>query len=393
MSFLDECFPKVGEEKFLKSYWPERAVVNHGPMSRFLSLENIPELEDIEEFLKSCNRKGVNAQVDLPDKRDEHHRIENLNANDALKLFNLGMNLRIARVHDVIPSVREILRKLEHDLGLSEATGATSLVYISPKGKAAGMHWDANANFVVQILGKKKWRFAPNKSIKYPLRRYAVSMNGHDVSRWPVELPKKMPQESTNVILKPGSAMYLPRGWWHDTEGVEPSLSLNFTFTQIPFSEIMASVIRQRLNRHEQWRQLAFGMTGSHLNQRQKLEKTMNDLIQTFLGDIGTLKASDLINEFERSHGSVAGQDFKFRKEKGVTIDLNRTKAMVRFSSGNELAIDMSAELLTTISWISKQNGEFMFKDVCDATPHVSEPGVYRLLKKLEDAKILVEVK
>lgn len=72
-----------------------------------------------------------------------------------------------------------------------------------------GNHWDTHDVFAVQLLGRKRWQlFAPT----FPLPLV------HQKSKYcKAECPK---EPVLDVVLEAGDFIYIPRGWWHNAQGL-----------------------------------------------------------------------------------------------------------------------------------------------------------------------------
>jgi ribosomal protein L16 Arg81 hydroxylase len=75
-----------------------------------------------------------------------------------------------------------------------------------------GEHWDDHDVFVLQLAGRKRWRVCrPTRESPLPGE----------------EAPLPSGRHTHDWTLRPGSVMYLPRGWWHQVTPLgEPSLHL-----------------------------------------------------------------------------------------------------------------------------------------------------------------------
>lgn len=77
--------------------------------------------------------------------------------------------------------------------------------YMSFAGDGSfGKHWDTHDVFVIQLIGRKRWRvFAP--TLPLPLTYQTNDRSGHTC-----------PAEPTlEFIMEEGDVLYVPRGWWH----------------------------------------------------------------------------------------------------------------------------------------------------------------------------------
>ncbi|RZD77672.1 hypothetical protein C0Q63_31745 [Streptomyces albidoflavus] len=79
-----------------------------------------------------------------------------------------------------------------------------------------GTHWDDHDVIVVQVEGAKRWRlFGPTRHM--PLHR--------DVAD-----PEPPPDDPVaELVMRPGDALYLPRGWWHAVTADQDTHSLHLT--------------------------------------------------------------------------------------------------------------------------------------------------------------------
>ncbi|MBT2452269.1 cupin-like domain-containing protein [Streptomyces sp. ISL-43] len=84
-----------------------------------------------------------------------------------------------------------------------------------------GLHFDDQEVIVVQLSGRKRWRY-------YPPTRTAALL--HDV----VRPPRPTSEPYADVVLEEGDVLYLPRGWWHGASASEGTPSLHLTYSVIP---------------------------------------------------------------------------------------------------------------------------------------------------------------
>ncbi|MEV6946773.1 cupin domain-containing protein [Streptomyces sp. NPDC051172] len=84
-----------------------------------------------------------------------------------------------------------------------------------------GTHWDDHDVIVVQVEGAKRWRlFGPTRHM--PLHR--------DVAD-----PEPPPDDPVaELVMRPGDALYLPRGWWHAVTADQDTHSLHLTYGITP---------------------------------------------------------------------------------------------------------------------------------------------------------------
>ena len=109
------------------------------------------------------------------------------------------------------------------------------LAWIGPKSSITGFHADWAENINVQIRGKKIFYIVSpeyNKNM-YPSETYErfSSASRVDLKNFDIE---KFPLFDKSIIIKvelnPSDAIYLPRGWWHYVESLEPSINVSVHF-------------------------------------------------------------------------------------------------------------------------------------------------------------------
>jgi len=286
-------------EDFLEQTWPLEPFVVHGLSSSVRELTEIPFLQSLDTLLKSWPNQ---IQVHLPDVSDESSAIH-ATSQDARKLFSNRMALLFNNVHTISPVLTEWLQILGRDLGLPTSTIARCMVYATPSGKGTAAHFDQNINFVLQLQGTKKWWIAPNHHVENPTERYTIGqeIDPELASYVAGDMPKEMPKDRQEIILKPGSMLFVPRGFWHSTEAEGEALALNFTFSQPTWIDLLTLALRSRLSLSPEWRELADGVTSKDSERRLLAQQTFDILLQDLVQDLPNWRAEDILAATEGS--------------------------------------------------------------------------------------------
>lgn len=119
--------------------------------------------------------------------------------------------------------VRALRRALSVAFG-ARTRSANCAGTLQTRGASLPRHCDRTDVIVLQIFGKRRWRLQPNGNppqglytlVRTPARRrkgWSAAFSG----------------QSPIVELRPGSALYVPRGWWHETQSVGSSFALVIT--------------------------------------------------------------------------------------------------------------------------------------------------------------------
>jgi 50S ribosomal protein L16 3-hydroxylase len=289
-------YPNTPEEFFERS-WPHEPFVVHGLNETVRQITELPTLQSLDALLNSW---PASVQVHLPDVADESSAVEST-PKDARKLFSNQMALLFNNVQKVLPELTTWLNALSSDLGLPKSTLARCIVYATPDGKGTSCHFDQNINFVLQIHGTKTWWLAPNESVDNPTQRFTIGqpLDPELASYAHSEMPTEMPKNCREIILKPGSMLFVPRSFWHATEATGEALALNFTFSQPTWVDLFTLALRSRLSLSPEWRELADGVTSRDAERRaignQKFDALLMDLVE----DLPNWRAKDILRATE----------------------------------------------------------------------------------------------
>jgi 50S ribosomal protein L16 3-hydroxylase len=292
---LSELIRPLTMETFFENYRKNEPLVVHHPLGSLRALRGLDCVSSLENLL---NMWPHSIQAHLPDLRDESSSID-ASSDDAKKLFKNGMGLLFNDVQRISPLLQTWLGKIRKDLGVSSQTYSRCLIYATPNGKGTAPHFDQNINFVLQIHGTKIWKLAPNEHLVNPLTRHTMGaepdseMAGYMDQNFPVV----MPPSAQTIELKPGSLLFVPRGYWHSTEAHGEALALNFTFTAPTWIDLFTAALRSRLSQSPEWRETANGLADP--NSRDQAEAYLETLIADLAHDIPDWKSSDILNATE----------------------------------------------------------------------------------------------
>ena len=258
-------------------------------------LIDLPFLASLEALLRSWPSP---IEAHLPDVRDEASAVET-NAKDARKLFDNGMGLLFSEANLISTVLDEWLQTIRIDLGLPAMTYGRCLIYATPDGKGTAPHFDHNINFVLQVRGTKVWRLAPNHHVQNPMSRHTMGLAADpELSTYlNAPLPTAMPDEALSFELRPGSLLFVPRGFWHTTEAHGDALSLNFTFTAPTWIDLFTAALRSRLVASPQWRATADGV--SDPAKRAAAANQFDQLLFELVADLPHWRAAEILSATE----------------------------------------------------------------------------------------------
>jgi ribosomal protein L16 Arg81 hydroxylase len=150
------------------------------------------------------------------------------------------------------------LAALTTELGLP-VSAAQWNGYISPPDEGVPWHFDDREVIVVQMQGSKRWTVAVNREVRYPTSNFVLATRspGEDEamsSYGPREFVGPRPDDRHDLLLEPGSVIFLPSGTWHTTYASEASFSLTFGFFLPTALDVLLDAVRRRYVVDERYR-------------------------------------------------------------------------------------------------------------------------------------------
>ena len=157
----------------------------------------------------------------------------------------------------------------------------------------------------MQIHGTKTWWLAANESVIHPTERHTIGqpLDPELASYAHDEMPNAMPSDRTEIVLNPGSMLFVPRGFWHCTEAKGPALALNFTFNQPAWADIFLLALRSRLLLSPEWRELADQVSAKDPARRKSAQDRLDLLLSELIVDLPHWQASDILGATEGYEG------------------------------------------------------------------------------------------
>ena len=279
---LSTLVAPLSADEFLNEHWPERPYWTNGNDKRLGLVEEIPELESPEGALERARVVKVfrpdGEMAAVPDGKK------------AIPLFRLGLTCYLGTAH--IPALKRSAEQLCADLGLPSGSFDTE-VFCSSGESGAWMHSDYDVNFALLLSGKKRWRIAPNEHIRnqtsmcVPSTREAPAPSQLELAdRLP--FPEKMPGDHLEIDVEAGSLVFMPRGWWHETEASGDCLQVNFVMQRPDWISILTRALKERLLKDPDWRAYAFDLFGPPDRRSAAIERLAGLLpgLGTQLGDL-----------------------------------------------------------------------------------------------------------
>lgn len=216
----------------------------HGLYGGWSFLNHVSDLTQIESV---CSR--IHGDVTVWNYGGRKVQVS-VRASEALRLYDAGMTLVMSAIEESLPELHDLLRQLERELGLPLGACSAQLI-ASRRGSGAELHFDQIQGINLQLAGKKTWWVAKNDAVVNPTRSYVPGCEMdpelysqlHDKRRG-LHAPKRM----RRIHATPGTAIWLPRGWWHKTRVTDgDSVSLIFNDSSPFWVDRILQVARRQL--------------------------------------------------------------------------------------------------------------------------------------------------
>lgn len=296
-----------------------------------------------------------------------------------------------------IPEVASWIAALAESLGQRRSAVRVS-IFISPAGKATECHFDSNENFTIQLRGHKLWRMAPNSTVVNPMDRFTIS--GDMEASMALYSKKEMPAnlELTEIAeLVPGSMLYVPRGFWHIVEAVEPSVSLNFCIRPEAWVSFFLPLLERRLLREREWRESAMGIRGTE-EERAVARSVLTRLLHSLLEVCADLKVEEVIPPKPIDQSAVItriGFDEVVHPNRTALLsynlaDVDKSDAKIQVDVGATVsAWTAPASTITACRWIATQE-TFTLRSLVEHFKTVSRSDIQHLFYRLIATGFLV---
>ena len=389
--------PKAANE-YLNEYWPKRPFVAQAEAARWPAVLRTEELASVQNLAK---RYRGSLRFTHGRKSDQMIQIDRV---DPAILFEMGLTLNFEDIGPYVPGAPEFLRGLESELGLNESSLVMS-AFASPYQDGLGCHYDAQDVISIQLLGTKRFHYAPVKEIAMPYgTQYIPGGKPYDDMYAQVQngFPENKNVKFETAEMKPGTVLFLPRGTWHYTEASKPSLSLSLTISPPTLLDCAMEQIRWLLLQDSAWREPLYGATGNG-RQQAALETHAKKLLERLPQLVSSLSPEDLIrapipvakrldqinekSKFQRIPDAAleVEPDNSPRGLPMASIRLGHSESTEKISA----RLEVPPEVLAVFRWIAEQRQPFTSADVQKAFPQAPFAELKKILITLTRAQFI----
>ncbi|HEU4405111.1 MAG TPA: cupin domain-containing protein [Polyangiaceae bacterium] len=345
--YLETWLAPLGVAAFRDEFFARRSLYREGGPARLGALAALRKWDPLD--IITSQRGDVLAWFMATDGR---HMTAEIAPGAGAKLYQGGTTIYVKEPPELAPMRKAIAR----ELALPEGNLQCNLFCNQP-GARTRAHFDPVDTLTVQITGRKRWRIAPNRHAPDPTLAWATldrAMRPELRLYAEGPLPDRMPEgEAEDYLLEPGAVLYVPRGYWHETESDEPSISLHVHHIPVPWADAVLVALRAKLLRDPAFRASAFTLWDP--SRRRADEATLAGLLDA-LGRAARDLAPDDVLPTPRPRDGAPGPSERFARRAltGLLVEPGGDEGgarMVTFSAveqGNErrTTVEMSASYL-----------------------------------------------
>jgi ribosomal protein L16 Arg81 hydroxylase len=368
-SLLSALFPRLRPGEFAEKYFPSRPMIAHGPVARFGSLAQEPRLRDPMATIDAGKGDPVLAYLGTANGR-RHQAF--LGKESAKAMFKDGVNVSASWLHETIDVVGQWVQNISDELGLGPGLMICDGI-ISPPGDAVPKHFDGIETLTVQLTGCKRWRIAPCLEAAFPYHSAfpALAQNWRDGSDPHGKIPRafssKMPKGARTVMMRPGSVCFLPRGWWHETESLAPSISLSFVLRTESWANRLSAAFLDRLMETPQFRAPVPVATPG---QRAAARRATGEVLKAAAALLVQMTPEALLPAAPaaRRFRPVAGADLAWTRARKAS---RSWKILVSSPASGQVQLEVDEGVAGIVRWISARRAPFSLRQLAAATkPH-----------------------
>ncbi len=247
----DYLLDPVTREKFMAEHWDRLPLVIPGRPDKLAGLFSRAAWESLCQARAARNAKtGTEVVTSGPDGEQREVAIAPESAPEAAQ----RMTVCSSRVERDNRNVARLAAALEADLGIIDKVVVNC--YVSPEQHGYALHYDAQDVLVLQIEGRKRWRYSRQPAIYSP-PEYPIELSDGELFSPLLGRSVHRPDEEAmaQVTLEPGSVLYLPGGTWHVASAIGSSLALTVTLVPRFAARFFCEVLQNDLLRRDAWRQ------------------------------------------------------------------------------------------------------------------------------------------
>ena len=221
---------------FVKRHWERRALYAPGDPARFAGLFDRARL-----LAAAHHPRGAHAgdprrlKAGFRDADGEHAELS-IAAAQIEPLLRAGMTVQAEWLHETDAGIADFVAGVRRALAVPVELDVAA--FLSPPQSGYGLHFDTTSMFILQLVGSKRWHYAPTPAVTRPLTNVipvaaerAAGLHGYDESALLVQ------------ELTPGDVLYVPAGAWHHVQATSESLHVCLTLRPVSVVDLARDLL------------------------------------------------------------------------------------------------------------------------------------------------------
>ncbi|MBE2258227.1 MAG: cupin-like domain-containing protein [Rhodobacteraceae bacterium] len=395
MTIFHRLFGTEYGDQFPIRYWPDTELHACGDAKSFDSLRSGP-LREIFEDIRAAKQLLPDQYIEAFDSVLGSHA-RKVDPDQATELLAQGFTIRLRRIDEHVPAVAHWLREMvEAVSGITRVRDSFANLFISPAGWRCVPHFDGHEVFVLQLFGAKTWTFAPADIVQLPSVNYELGGRAAAMLRYEVpikDLPKEMPRDCRSVELRPGDALFLPRGYYHRTATAAKCMQLTFSLQTYNWAELATQTVFSMLMRQPRWRTLPKALFDDPTAIVAGLREIVSDLAGlVYESEQDPGRPETLCKSFFEGLVGPAGPSYW--RNPYATLSLQEPhlitgKILVVQSAAEKKKVAIEETWITLIEWLCQHAGPFSLGEATVAAAPLDENTVKRVLLALSGEGIV----
>ncbi len=385
---FERLFPSLGHDGFIRSAYPTRPVIEHAPPSRLGPLWDDPRFDDPAALIETAPPYPrpvayVRGPEGGPTRQIRTDPVT------AAALYRRGATVALDDGQPIAAEIGAWNRRMTRELGLGRRESPVALV-ASPAGEGVPTHFDGLEVIVIQLRGRKRWRLAANEVHEHPTFRFLPGEGGRpardrnvQAQAFADELQVPDMEDAQTTVLEPGSALFLPRGWWHTTECLEPSISLTFRLAAMTGFRAVADAIASELANHAAWRCPLAAPIG-------ELDAPTEEAL-TVLVERAQAALPGLLSQLALRR-VLTGPQYAPTREQPLHFDHDASRIVVGASSADPRCLPVPATVAPIVTWLAERQAPFAERDALACAPDADLRDLDRALAWLCSVGFLVRL-
>ncbi len=383
----------VAAQDFLQRHWPDKPLEVHGPPDRLPPVLRDPAFASAAELARRYSGRlrftngGSDQMVEVGD-------------GSTAALLDMALTVHFVDLDSCVANARGFCRQLESELGLHEGSISLS-AFAAARDNGLPRHYDAAELVSIQLVGGKRFHYAPVSQIEWPCgNQYAPNAAPFDELYPQAGGGFPDPGDATFMTaeMRPGSVLFVPRGFWHYTSASENSLSVSIAISAPPALRSLLDQLRCLLLQDPRWRRPLYQGAG-----REDALRRATELIASLPAITARVTANDLLDAPARVDWRLAHIEASTRLQRtphgGIEIGAPGPggKLPLRFVAGHRpslarefAGIEITPATVPLLRWIeARTHGPFAVAELAAAHPQVPQAALKDLLRLCVQAQFL----